>query len=292
MSQPGTSKARALEICLQGIQSGLGPEQVLEAFPRLADHLRPLIVTALAARSHATMIKVPELPQENSLAGFLQISQRILPRPEKPWLARLVRSFIYILFLTLLILSSAWTAETISRPALPCSLLYPLKVTGEQIRLTLTKDAFQSLALELASDQERLSETHTLIQHSLTCKVTLVGILSEMEGAQWLVEDIPIQIPVNARFVGDIESGYAITIQGDLQADGSILAHSLRMREYILTGTIQSISTDQLMVANVPIQLTTQTLVTGIPIPGNQTQVTLRRSSDGQLSARLIEMLP
>ena len=292
MSQRHDPKARALEVCLQGIQADVGPEQVLAAYPRWADELRPLIWTALSARNHAVAIQMPALSQENSQAGFLQISQRMLPRAEKPWLAKLVRSIIYFLILAALLTGGAWAAETLSRPALPGSLLHPVKLVCEQTRLSLTKDPVQHLALELAHDHERLSEARSLIQRSLTAEITLVGDLSQMEGAQWLVAGIRVQISPTTQFMGDLEPGYTVTVQGDLQADGSVLAQSLRMREYSLTGVIQSITAEQLLLDDIPILLTPQTLIMGIPTPGSQAQVMLRRAFNGQLHARLVEILP
>jgi hypothetical protein len=297
VSQRSDPKVRALEVCLQGIQADVGPEQVLAAYPRWADELRPLIWTALSARNHASAIQTPALSQENSRAGFIQISQRMLPLPEKPWLVKLVRTIILFLILAVLLAGLTWAAETFSRPALPGSLLHPVKLACEQIRLSLTKNPVQHLALELAYDQERLSETRALIQRSLTAKITLVGNLSETEYSQqgvtqWLVDGIPVHISPTTEFMGNLEPGYAVSVQGDLQADGSVLAQSLRMREYILTGIIQSITADQLQLANIPIQLTPQTLIMGIPSPGSHAQAILRRSFDWQLHARLVEILP
>jgi hypothetical protein len=284
-------KARALEVCLQGIQAGISPEQVLQAYPRWADELRPLVWTAISARSHAAGLKAAaEEAQENSLAGFLKVSQRMLPRKERPWLGSLLRLIINILGLVVIVAGSALAAERVSRQALPGSVLYPFKLASRSIRLTLTKDPASRLALELTYDQESLADIHTLIERSLTAEVELVDGLSQIDGNTWQVGQIRVQIPPSAQVLGDIQPGFFISVQGKLQIDGSLLAERLKMREYTLSGKIQAITQDELVLAGAHILLTPETIILGIPLPDNQAHVIIRRSLDGQFYARLVEI--
>ena len=284
-------KARALEVCIQGLQAGVNPEQALAAYPRLADELRPLVWAAVAARRHAAPIQVPELPQEHSQAGFLQITQRMLPRSERPWLKGLVRLAILILLLVIVMAGSAWALEQFSSQALPGSLLYPVKLASERARLALTRQPTQRLARELAQDQERLDEVQALTGHSITAEVDLVDSLEQVENNLWKVGDTLVILPPNAQIKGDIQPGFIVLVHGVLQVDGSIKAQSLQMREYTLVGVIDSIDEYLLVFSGIPIALTPQTLVLGEAAPGVRAQVILRRTADGLFQARLVEAL-
>lgn len=285
-------KARALEVCLQNVKAGANLEQALASYPRWADELRPLVESAIAAQKHTPPQPAAENAQAHSRAGFLQVSQRMLPQHERRWMGELGRFLLGIFVVAalagLLIGGIVW----VSSSALPGDLLYPIKRYSESIQLKFISNPAQHLALELAFDGERVEEIQALTRNSRPARdISFTGYLSQPGFTEWLVGDIQVTIPANAQLVGELHIGYFVNVQGDLLADGTVHARRLQMREHWLQGTVQSVNADRIIIAGITILLTPETTLLGIPIPGSLTQVVALRFQDGSLQARNIEVI-
>jgi hypothetical protein len=62
----------ALEICLEGLETGAGLEDVLAGFPDYVKDLRPLLETATAARDLRYNRNVPQSAQSKCRDRFLK----------------------------------------------------------------------------------------------------------------------------------------------------------------------------------------------------------------------------
>lgn len=285
-------KARALETCLQGIQGGMGVERVLSAYARWADELRPLLWTASMAGTHNADLEIPQAAQQHSQAAFLQISQRMLPAPERPFLRSILRLLLVVAILAGVLVAAAIGMQRSSAAALPGEALYSVKLASERLALAWPSSPASVLALQLAQDTERLLELETLRQRAQVAQVSFSGVLESMQGDQWQVGGRPVMITGDSQIIGDMEIGFYIVVHGQLQSDGQITAQRLQMREYVVQGKIESISGEALLLGDQIISLSLQTLVQGLPEPGSRGRVILRRAQDGRFVARLVEILP
>jgi len=176
--EPVDPIAQALADCLERIEGGAPPEEVLARYPTLQEELEPLLTTALHARAVA-----PEQPDpafrsrlRYRLEGAAQaLSARSRRLTFALWRARLVSAAITLLLLFLV----AGGAITVSARSLPDSPLYPLKRATEDAQLALTPDFFHRLWLRLDFAERRLMEAHAVWERK---GIVWEGGLLEMVG--------------------------------------------------------------------------------------------------------------
>ena len=229
-----------------------------------------------------------ELSRQKFLVAARRRSPQRIPTPRIQW--RRLSVLPGILVAGLLIL--AMIALIVSFSALPGDRLYPLKRAVEQVRLTLTGGLSQRLETEISFDQNRLKEVQSLQRARRRAEVSLVGGLSQMKPDEWLVSEVPVRILPETRQVGQIEPGWHLLVSGDLQPNGTLLAHQVQLREYQINGKIQRIQDDLWLVDGVPIQVPPEATVIGKPIIGGSVRMKAFRSIDDQLLARWAEIQP
>ncbi|MDQ7029796.1 MAG: DUF5667 domain-containing protein [Ardenticatenia bacterium] len=152
--------AHVLAECLERIEAGESPDEVVARYPDLRQELEPLLATGLHARAVA-----PEQPDPDfrrrlryRLEGAVPVAAR-LPRPAFGlWRARLASAAVTLLFLLLV----AGGAIRVSAGSLPDSPLYPLKRATEDAHLALTPDLARRFWLRLDFAERRLVEAHAL----------------------------------------------------------------------------------------------------------------------------------
>ncbi|MBN2550846.1 MAG: hypothetical protein JXB15_16910 [Anaerolineales bacterium] len=284
-------KKRVFELCIKQIQEGRQPDEVLAVYPGLGSELRPALQAARAAYHHGLALPAPGPGQVHSRADFLRAAQQLIPRPRRSWLALGVRLILILLVAAAILLPSAWVAIRLSERALPGDLLYPVKTAAGQMRLFFAGDPRQRLQIELALDQERLEEAKTLIQEKRSVEVEISAGLQQAADGKWLLGNIPLDIPANARVVGQVLPGYDVRVQGLLQSDGSLQASLLQRREYEILGAVESQSGESLVISGIAILMTPQTILQGAPTPGKTIRIIAVRTIDGVLQARLVEVL-
>ena len=291
MSARGDPKLRALEVCLRGMQAGRDPEELLDSYPKWASELRPLLQAGRLAVQLGAAPSVPHLAQEHSRSDFLQMAQRMLPRPPRLWLAALARFGLALLVLLVVLSLAGWGAWRLSASSLPGDWLYPLKRFGEQTRLWLADSSRQRFELELSFDQQRLAEVQSLVQRQRPAEVDFSGGLSQLQATECTVGGLKVSIPPDARLVGGIQQGYYVNVQAELQVDGSLWARQLQARQYLIEGQVESIAPDRLVVAGLELALTPETAFIGSPAPLDRVLVQALLTLDQRLQARLIEVL-
>ena len=161
----------ALQACLESIQTeSISMETALAQYPELAEELRPQLEAALWLTSRR--------PALDPRPGFLTTSRRRLVRRigyEKPSRFAIFsnrinrflssRRVVQVAFTVLLaaILLAGNTVARAAQSAIPGDTTYPVKVTLEQVRLTISFSEAASARQQIASIQRRLSELESLI---------------------------------------------------------------------------------------------------------------------------------
>jgi hypothetical protein len=283
------TQVRALDVCLQRLQTGEDLQQVLEFYPQLSDQLGPLLEAAEVVQWYGKIIQVPEIAQAKSRSRFTQAE--LSPPVAAPTPAREPSGWIKIISLALallVILVGTWSIIA-ARGALPGDFLYPMKIALERTRLQLTNDPLRRLGMEQAYDEERLGEVKSLLQTPRPESVQFAGGLSQMGGSNWQVSGIRVVVPADAQIIGNVEEGIYVIVEGTVQPDGSVLAHRLQPREFDLSGKLQNFLPDRLTVAGIPIEVSVETLVHGSPQVGNPVHVSAYLLLDGNFQARLVE---
>lgn len=291
MSRRLDPRLRALEVCLQSLQTGADPEELLAAYPRYAEELRPLLRASQALRQLAPPTPAPELAQEHSRADFLEMAQRMLPPSPRRWLAPLGRALFYLLLLVIGLALLAGGLMTGASYALPGGLLYPVQRAGEQARLALTRQPAQRLELEKSFDRLHLAQVQRLAGRGQPAPVDFSAGLSQVQGETWLVGDVEVEVPPDARLVGGLSPGFYVNVQGELRADGRLLARQIQARQYQIVGELQARSAERLVVSGLEILLTPDSVFYGEPAPGERVQVWALLSLEQALHARLVEAL-
>jgi hypothetical protein len=219
----------ALETCLQRMQHGEPLEYVLASYPELAAELRPLLETAVQARSarreslaQATLAK--HRSQGLALAADLR-------RGDKFWLTqrRSLRPAVRILAVIAILVMSSNGLLVASAHSIPGDPLYALKLKVESTQLQLASGPAERQILEQTFSERRMDETRSLITIHRIATVEFSGVVSSQSDGEWLVSGIPVVISARTNMDEGIEIGEDIDVQGSTDATGNVDAARLTL---------------------------------------------------------------
>lgn len=217
-----------LEICLQELEKGRDVESILAQYPDLADELRPILQTAIKARS----MSAPEPASDAQRRGRARVMQRaaelreskIAPRKSLrviPIFQRLALSFALLLILML----SGTGILSASASALPGESLYPVKRGWEGVRLffIFDREARELLANEF--ENERLHEVNELLSEGRHETIQVAGVFMQVNGKTY-ISGLQVVLPAN---IQTPENGAAVVVSGRTNAQGFIEVTSLEL---------------------------------------------------------------
>jgi hypothetical protein len=222
----------ALEICLQELENGAELESVLTRYPDLADELRPILKTSIAARNAA----VPEPSPETLRRGRARVLQNAAEmreakaQPAKLRTAPILRRFLLSLSLVVLLLFiSSNGLLNASASALPGERLYPVKRGWENVRLLFMLDPASRSALETQFYNERFSEVTSLLTRGQVAPVEFAGVYLEVFG-QVYVSGIQVIVLDTTTLPSDpIKNGAAVLVVGNTTSVGTVQANSIQL---------------------------------------------------------------
>jgi hypothetical protein len=220
-----------LERCLQEIARTGDAEAVLRRYPRHADRLRPLLDVALATARHYAA--VPEPPgglaagrsrlldaaaRERAQATQIPILRKDRKRKMKLILA--TRLISAILAVVVGIAGVGGGVTFAAGDSLPGDLLYPVKLAGEDVRLSLASTPDSQVALALQFSDERVAEIEALVTRGRSVPETAVARLERhvfraMNQAAWASE---VEMPGLLERIAQRTQAHAQTLE-QLQAD-------------------------------------------------------------------------
>lgn len=285
-------KAEALEACLSRIEAGASLEEALEAYKTLESELRPLVEAALANRAYAASLAAPKSALTRSRARFLNAAQANAERSRQSRFGKITFTrlgFAALAFLFVLFIGGLSTAAA-SAEALPGDLLYPVKLASEQTRLWLASGPVNRLNLEKSFDERREQEILELLKQDRSEIVRLGGEVTQIKPSEWVVRNTLVLLDAATQLEHEIEVGFYVEVTGLLQADGSVLAQTIRSRQISFSGRVDAVDQGQWIIDGLSIEVTERTRWVGSPELGSRVTVTAFVLADGSLQASQIRV--
>lgn len=220
-----------LENSLQRMEQGETLDSVLAHYPGLEGELRPLLETAVLARSsNQDGLPMGVLARQRSRGLALAADFRQGKNPALV-LGRFWRPVILVLSVIVILVIGTNNLLTASAHSLPGDTLYPLKRSVESTQLRLVSDPVKKLELEHTFSQRRVDETKSLISEERVEEVEFTGeVLSQSDG-EWLISGIPVVVTSQTEIEKGIKVGDVIEVKGSTNSAGDVVAISLRLAE-------------------------------------------------------------
>ena len=219
----------ALEICLQALEHGADLESCLALFPALAEDLRPLLTTALQARSG----EVTQVPADVARRGKSRVLQAaaemrenssapVVRRWQHGWLAnRFFRLGVTTSLVLAFLLSGGTGLVSASSSSLPGDHLYPVKRSWEDVRLMFQTNQTDRLQLEQEFEQERVQEIEELYTANRIAPVNFQGQLQTHSNGDWVVGGLNVSLNGNVTPEANLVPGVTVQVIGE--ADNGVI---------------------------------------------------------------------
>lgn len=208
----------ALETCLQEIENGADLETVLARYPELAAELRPILQTAIKARTMAAAEPSAEAMRRGRARVMQHAAElreaKSAPRRVIPIFQRLSMSFA----LLLLFLTSSLGILSASASALPGESLYPVKRGWESVRLFFIFDREARDLLANEFENERLHEIDELLAEGRHETIQFAGVFMQVNGVTY-VSGLQVIFPPSMQMP---ENGTSMIVSGRTNAQGFI----------------------------------------------------------------------
>ena len=169
--------------------------------------------------------------------------------------------------------------------ALPGDLLYPVKRAAEKMVLLLSTGDQRRFALEAAYAERRLDEVARLLALGRSVTLSFEGTVVRMGPVIWDVGGIPVRITPETRILGEIVPGMIVEVEGLTQADGTVLAHKLHLRQYDLLGRLSSVDDARVVVDGVTLRRSPATWIEPGLAVGELVLVRVAIGDDGERTA-------
>jgi hypothetical protein len=234
-----------LDECLAWLAAGASLDSCLARYPDRAEELRPLLEMILAVRAtsapqarpaavHAgrqrmlKMAAAKQRAQAVSKSALSRYAERIIIRitgRENPDMKLVTRLALATFVVALLIVGGGVTAA--SANALPGDALYPVKLTVDDLRLSLTGDPTARAQLEQQLQAARQQEVQAVLQQRRATDVHFVGILTAQEQSSWIVGGLRVNLNASTQVIGQPTLGAIVEVWASTQPDGTMLARRL-----------------------------------------------------------------
>ena len=126
-----------LNDCLERLAKGETLEQCLESHPEQATQLKPLLLTAQAARKAAAILPRTEFKARARYEFHSALLQKASTKRRAPSLSWWPRWAVALMVASILLIAGGGTAIAATN-SMPDSPLYPVKLATEQLQLALT----------------------------------------------------------------------------------------------------------------------------------------------------------
>jgi hypothetical protein len=236
----------ALDQCLTWLRGGMGIEECLASFPEYANQLRPLLELAIQVGrviTPASSTVARAAGEQRMLAALDQRQERIAKTSRAIlYLRRMIRDLTpggsghlrpawTLALVSLFILSIAVGGLTVvaSKHSLPGDALYSVKMITQQTRLFLTRDSETHRQLEEQFGAQQRRDVQSVLQAGRRVDVEFLGMLQQIDGTVWMVEDLPVILQDTTTILGHPYLGATIRVRGIVSAGGSLLATSLKV---------------------------------------------------------------
>lgn len=224
----------ALEICLKEVERGAEVETVLVRYPDLADELRPILKTAVAAQYAAASEPSPEAFRRGRarvLQHAAEMREASAPKrqPRRSFLFNIQRLALAFSLAAFLFVVSGAGLLNASASSLPGDRLYTVKRSWENVRLLFTLDPNNRSLLESQYYYERLSEVTRLLSEGREVPVQFAGMYTQV-GSLIYVSGVQVIVDENTSLpAGELTNGAAVLVSGQTNAAGWVVASSIQL---------------------------------------------------------------
>ena len=280
--------ADVLEFCLANLEAGMTMEETLEKVPDHKEEIRPLLETALAARSE-TDGEIPAGAIHRSRtrmlvrAEQLRLAQAVGRTRRVPWL----RMALQLVGVLIVVSASLTSLFAVSAKTVPGDNLYRIKRFGEDARLSLSSSEGRTRLLS-AYRERRIDEIKELLRLRRAAPVVFEGVVTERETEHWIIGGLDVVITPNTLVNGHILNGMFVEVQGQTTEDGQVRAINIYLRAYAFIGTLEEVRDRTWIVNGVPVLITDESQLAPNIAIGTQVVVLAQVDNDGRISARAV----
>lgn len=281
----------ALQECLEALEEGRDPEQVLASYPEIEPELRSLFEVAQQAAGLVGDEPTQEAHHRSRtriLGRAHELSESSTQHGRRRWLPRVAVAAA----LALAILFSGTGLYLTSAQALPGDALYPVKRAAEGLRLNLISNPRQKLNLSLDYGERRLEEVQALLEAGRRSGVRFTGVLRGRGGARLDVQGVPVLVTDSTQVEAELEPGQVLQIEGVTEPRGFVLAERIDRGGYVLTGTLLRLSTDAALVDDTTVQIVDATEFESELSVGDQVRTTVRLERGYSIAVRIERLEP
>ena len=274
-----------LESCLEAIASGVDCEQIIAQHPEL----QPALKAALQAQAiHNKTIPFDLQQRSRSRVLAHAASLRTSQPTSGNIFARLPRLGVAILLALIAFLT--WSSLMIaSARSLPGDQLYPVKRAIEDLRINLSSSPDSQQHTEEQYRQRRIEEVQRLIDQQRVEMVSFDGIVNEQGVRHWDIGGIMVIVAPETNILGQIDLGTLVEVEGITQAEGWVRASEIHLREFEISGIVESISTHEWVISGKQIPIIPETHIDSNIQIGSQVQVVVHTDDDGnQYAVKII----
>lgn len=278
------SRFDELEACLQALETGTGPQLIINAHPELRGEIE--------AASLVNSIRGPQISaetQQRSRTRLLAYAANLrADQPVSPGLLNRLPRVAIAAILALLVFLTGSSLMVTSARSLPGDQLYPVKRAVEELRLNLSSDPNTQETIEAQYHERRIEEVLALLERGRTESITFAGLVNHLGVRHWTVGDVMVIVTPETLLIGDIGPGMEVDVEGVTQPEGWVLASVIRLRAFEFSGVVESLTYDIWIVAGRRVRINPETQVDpGIQV-GDQVLVMVRSDDNGNLSATQI----
>lgn len=205
--------------CLDALDRGELPEQILARYPQDAARLRPMLQTAVQLRrlslqpTRAAQMK----SKEAFLASAAALKAQSAPRPMPWWRVR--RLLAPVLTLVVVALFGLGLVQA-SAGTLPGDTLYGVKLLVENARLAISRDP---VGTEMLQQQERVQEIRRLLDVGRAADVRFSGLITAVSPNQLIIAGLLTELTPQTVLLGDPAVGLSAEVNGRTE-NGRLLA--------------------------------------------------------------------
>jgi hypothetical protein len=226
------NKYDILEECLKALEDGQTIDAALARYPKYASELRPLLETALQARTLGGAAVPGQFQARNRnrlirRAAEMREAKRVAHRRLIPFFPRFA---ITLGVVAALVLGSTGLVSA-SGNAIPGDQLYPVKRTWEDVRLLFAFSPQEREILQSQYEQERLNEIdELLVKGRGSTSIVFSGIVTQLQDGSWKVSGIPVFISSSTILPqGAITNSAPVMVIGVTRNDGVVEAQEIQL---------------------------------------------------------------
>lgn len=273
-----------LEICLQALEAGASLEACVKLFPNNEIEFTQLIkladeTTKLANIPDPSLAKARNRTQ---IINEIHRSQQLKTKKKAYTFPQI--AFAAIIVVAILILGTG-SLFLVSAQPIPEIQSVSIKRVFENLRdqFIPRQEVIQS---ENLYKNQNVPEIQELLDKKQIETLSFSGIVEENNSAFMIIDNILVKIP--EEFTTNIKPspGDLVRIFGSTTDDGWISADNIIFEEKEITGTIESITSDQVKLSGTTFNLTGSSIIDKRVKVGDQVSLLFESSADGTLIVR------